>query len=252
MTMTLNTMTLNTRVADRRVADLVQPLGTIVSIWAHPDDEAYLASGLMAAAVESGQRVVCVTATRGENGTSDPTLWPPTRLARTRERELKASLAALGVTDHRWLTYEDGRCASASTDEAVATIAAILTDVGAHTVVTFGADGMTGHPDHVSVGHWATRAARHAGVDRVLHATKSETWAARFAAANESYEVFGPTGPPRTADREVALVLEPSPALADRKMASLRAHATQTTGLISAVGDDFYRSWWSTEYFVEA
>ena len=40
-------------------------LGTIMSVWAHPDDEAYLCGGLMAAAVDAGSRVVCVTATRG-------------------------------------------------------------------------------------------------------------------------------------------------------------------------------------------
>jgi LmbE family N-acetylglucosaminyl deacetylase len=37
--------------------------GTILSIWAHPDDETYLAGGVMAAASANGQRVVCVTAT---------------------------------------------------------------------------------------------------------------------------------------------------------------------------------------------
>src|SRR4249919_2707816 len=51
--------------------------GTILSVWAHPDDETYLAAGLMAAAVQAGQRVVCVTATRGELGSTDPDRWPP-------------------------------------------------------------------------------------------------------------------------------------------------------------------------------
>ena len=46
-------------------------LGTILSIWAHPDDETYLAGGVMAAA-DRGQRVVCVSATAGEHGTDDP------------------------------------------------------------------------------------------------------------------------------------------------------------------------------------
>ena len=47
-------------------------LGTILGIWAHPDDEAYLSGGLMALASAAGSRVVCVTATRGELGTPDP------------------------------------------------------------------------------------------------------------------------------------------------------------------------------------
>ena len=37
--------------------DAVAELGTILSIWAHPDDESYLAAGVMAAA--RGQRPAC-------------------------------------------------------------------------------------------------------------------------------------------------------------------------------------------------
>ena len=32
-------------------------LGTVLSIWAHPDDETYLAGGVMASCVAAGQRV---------------------------------------------------------------------------------------------------------------------------------------------------------------------------------------------------
>ena len=53
--------------------DLVADLGTVLGIWAHPDDEAYLSGGLMSiAARDHGNRVACVTATRGELGTADP------------------------------------------------------------------------------------------------------------------------------------------------------------------------------------
>ena len=38
----------------------------------------------------------------------------------------------------------------------------------------------------------------------------------------------------------------------DRKLAALQAHASQTTGLIDAVGLGTYREWWRTEYFVAA
>ena len=62
----------------------VRGLGTVVGVWAHPDDEAYLSAGLMGAAVDAGNRVVCITATHGELGTPDPALWPPARLAHAR------------------------------------------------------------------------------------------------------------------------------------------------------------------------
>ena len=66
----------------RTITDAAR-LGTVLGIWAHPDDEAFLSAGLMAAARDAGQRVVCVTATLGEHGTSDPGSWPPNRMARS-------------------------------------------------------------------------------------------------------------------------------------------------------------------------
>ena len=72
----------------------------------------------MAAAAACGQRVVCVSATAGELGTSDPATWPPERLARVRRWEAAAAMAILGVTDHRWLGYADGGLAGLRPDGA--------------------------------------------------------------------------------------------------------------------------------------
>ena len=47
---------------------VMDDLGTVMTIWAHPDDETYLVGGLAAALTDAGHRVVCVTATRGEAG----------------------------------------------------------------------------------------------------------------------------------------------------------------------------------------
>src|SRR3712207_1442910 len=124
----------------------VADLGTILSVWAHPDDEAYLCGGLMAAAVDAGSRVVCVTATRGELGVTDPERWPPDRLAEIREAELAACLAILGVTEHRWLGFPDGGCAAVDPTIGAEAVAALLREVRPDTVVTFSADGQTGHP----------------------------------------------------------------------------------------------------------
>jgi LmbE family N-acetylglucosaminyl deacetylase len=234
----------------RRVDD-VRALGTIVGVWAHPDDEAYLSAGLMAAAVDAGNRVVCVTATRGEHGTSDASTWPHTRLARTRTWELEASLAALGVREHHWLTYADGACASAHAPTAIASVRSIIDAANADTVVTFGPDGMTGHPDHIAVGHWATVAATLvASRPRVLHATKTAHWAEHFARLHERVPVFGPEGPPRTDEADLAFAITLSSCSLDQKMVALRAQATQTAAIIELVGEDAYRSWVARECFV--
>ena len=67
---------------------------TLLGVWAHPDDEAYLSAGLMAEYRRRGDRVSVITATLGERGTSDPEAWPPHKLAGLREHELRASLAS--------------------------------------------------------------------------------------------------------------------------------------------------------------
>jgi len=229
--------------------DDVTNLGTIVGVWAHPDDEAYLSAGLMAAAVERGCRVACVTATRGEQGTDDPDTWPPERVARVRERELAASLATLGVGEHRWLDYRDGELATVRDAHGQGMVREMLIAFGADTVVTFGPDGMTGHPDHIAVGRWATGAARELGA-AVLHATTTHEWADRFAPVHERFDVFGPAGPPRTREDDLALAVDLPARLLDRKMAALRAQTSQTASLAAAMGPHVYREWWARECFV--
>lgn len=229
-------------------------LGTVLGVWAHPDDEAYLSAGLMALARDAGHRVVCVTATRGEHGTDDPVRWPPPRLARRRELELRASLAALDVTEHHFLDYVDGTCARADAGPAVARLAAVMADVRPDTVVTFGPDGLTGHDDHRTVSAWATAArAVAAPRARLLQATTTRAFADRWHDLHARLEVFlDPSLPLRTPPGRVALEIVLDRELADRKLVALRAQASQTDGLIAELGEDRYRAWWSTESFVLA
>ena len=62
-------------------------LGTVLAVWAHPDDESFVAGGLLAAASDAGSRIVCLTATRGERGTADPARWHSRQVGQTRTRE---------------------------------------------------------------------------------------------------------------------------------------------------------------------
>ena len=137
-------------------------LGTILSIWAHPDDESYLSAGVMAAAAAAGQRVVCVSATAGELGTSDPDAWPPERLGQVRRWEAAAAMAVLGVDEHRFLDLPDG--ALPAHDEAgTAMVVQLIDEIRPDTILTFGPDGVTFHPDHIAVHRWVTAAWQHRG-----------------------------------------------------------------------------------------
>ena len=235
-------------------SDDVAALGTILGVWAHPDDEAYLSGGLMALARDNGQRVVCVTATRGERGTPDPVAWPPERLAEERTRELARCLSILGVEEHHWLGYRDGGCAGADRDPAVARLAAVLGDVRPDTVLTFGPDGMTGHADHRTVSAWVGAAVARAGLPgaRLLHAAVTEQRGARWGALNERLGVYEPGYPVLVAAGRVAVDLTLPPGVAARKVRALAAQATQTTGLIATLGVDCYTAWVGEETFAKA
>jgi len=226
-------------------------LGTILGIWAHPDDEAYLSGGLMAMARDAGSRVVCVTATCGELGTADPRRWPPERLAAERTRELAHCLAILGVDEHHWLGYRDGACASAPAGEAVARLSDVIARVGPDTVLTFGPDGNTGHPDHRAVSRWATaafaRAARPGA--RLLRSAVTDRWVRQWRAVNEKFGVFAPGYPVTTREDRLAIDVVLEPAVAARKVRALAAQTTQTAGLIAAMGPAGYTAWVSEEAF---
>lgn len=229
-------------------------LGTVLGIWAHPDDEAFLSGGLMAAVRDAGRRVVCVTATLGEHGTADPRRWPPHRLGAVRDHELRASLAALDVTEHNLLGITDGTCAAQLHDAVVRHLARIIDIVAPDTILTFGPDGLTGHEDHQTVSAWATAArAAAAPQTRLLYATTTEEFVDSWEPARDAFNVFLTGGLPlRTPASALAVQLRLRPTLLDRKLVALRTQASQTTGLIAAVGEERVRDWWSTEAFVSA
>jgi LmbE family N-acetylglucosaminyl deacetylase len=224
-------------------------LGTVLGVWAHPDDEAYLSAGLMALARAAGNHVTCVTATLGEHGTDDTTTWPPARLARARRMEVAASMAVLGVGDHRVLGYEDGTLADQPAGQAIAVIAAVIDEIRPDTVVTFGPEGMTGHSDHRTVSAWTTAAWEAYGRGRLLHATTTDAFADEHADLHARIPVFGEGLPLRTPADEVALTVALDGDLLDRKLVALRAQATQVAPLVSMMGEEAFRSWWRTETF---
>jgi LmbE family N-acetylglucosaminyl deacetylase len=251
--MSAPTTTLRTTV---RTTDAVTALGTVLGVWAHPDDEAYLSAGLIAAAAAAGQRVVVVTATRGEHGTDDPDRWPPARLVRARSREIVDCLAALHPTiEHRFLGDASGRChldgalVADPGDDVVAELAAIIAEVDPDTVLTFGPDGITGHRDHRAVSAWTDRALQRVPTTpRLLHAAVTETWVRRFGEFVEPMDDAGDAFVP-CPDAELAVDLELDGEVLDRKVAALRAQATQTAALEAATGSERYRDSLAGEYF---
>ena len=114
----------------------------------------------MARAAEAGAEVMIISATRGERGQiRDPAAATRLTLGAVRERELRAAAAELGVQHVQVLAYPDGTLPHHRSALGAA-IEAITRRFDPDTVITFGADGGYGHPDHVAISETATKAFR--------------------------------------------------------------------------------------------
>ena len=224
---------------------------TLLGVWAHPDDEAYTSAGLMAEFRRRGDRVVVVTATLGERGTSDPRTWPPARLAALRHAELRNSLAALDVDELHLLGYEDGGCARRDGTPA---LAGVIADIEPDVIVTFGPEGMTGHPDHRAISRWTTEAwaATRPGAS-LWYATVTPEFHRKWGPTNDRIGLWADQPePPSTSAEHLARSTRLTDDLLDLKVEALEAHASQTRPLIELLGPETYREWWRIESFRRA
>jgi LmbE family N-acetylglucosaminyl deacetylase len=226
-------------------------LGTILGVWAHPDDETYLSAGLMAAAVDAGSRVVCITATRGEGGSMDEERWPPESMAAVREQELLKGLASIGVTEHHWLDLSDIDMDTPLPEEGAAAVLEIMTDVQPDTVLTFGPDGMTGHHAHMSVSRWTTEAfeAVAPSGSRLHYATMTPAYVEEFREVFEPLGIFRPGTPPVTLPGDLSIDLALDEAALDRKFAAISEHESQIGYIVDAVGAEVFRREMANEWF---
>lgn len=129
---------------------------TLACVFAHPDDDAYGAAGSVALhADEPDFRFVLVHATFGEQGEIRDG-FPATRktLGVVRRAEDEAAWRALGRAPdrHEWLGLPDGGVANVPFDDVVAAVGQVLEEENPAVVVTFGPDGIFGHPDHITIG----------------------------------------------------------------------------------------------------
>jgi len=201
----------------------------LLLVHAHPDDESIGTGATMARYAAEGARVTLVTCTLGELGE----IIPPSlahlaadredRLGEYRIGELAAACAELGVTDHRFLggpgrwrdsgmigteANDDPRCFwRADVDQAADALLEVIREVRPQVLVTYDANGFYGHPDHIQAHRVARRAFEQAGGSGL----------AKF------YATAAPS-PEGQVTTEVDAT-----AYLGRKLAAMRAHATQIT-----------------------
>ncbi|MCA9896212.1 MAG: PIG-L family deacetylase, partial [Anaerolineae bacterium] len=139
----------------------------ILAAFAHPDDECFCSGGTLARYTASGAEAMVISATKGDAGQIHDS-YRTTRqtLGHTREEELKAACAALGVQHVRCLDYPDGGLSKVDMEKLVKDLLAVLHDFQPDVVLTFGHDGGYGHPDHVAISYATEEAVRRFNSER--------------------------------------------------------------------------------------
>jgi len=244
---------------------------TILVVLAHPDDENGM-GGTLARYASEGVRVVLVCATRGEAGTIfNPALATPETIAVVREQELRCSCAELGIEPPRFLDCSDGAVRECS-DAALERVVALVRELRPQALITFGPDGIYGHPDHVAAHQLTTRAWQAAGNAAVFPQHRARgllPWQpARlfyFALPTSLIKLWGQYGDltvelngkrlPITGvpDEQISLKLDVAPFL-ERKRRAWACHQTQMNpnAPLRQLPEELLERWQRWEHFVLA
>jgi N-acetyl-1-D-myo-inositol-2-amino-2-deoxy-alpha-D-glucopyranoside deacetylase len=262
-------------------------------VHAHPDDETINNGATMARYVAEGAAVTLLTCTLGEEG---EVLVPELELLAVdhadqlggyRISELSAAMAALGVTDWRFLggpgRYRDsgmmGTPANdrprafwqADLDEAVAHAVAVVREVRPQVVVTYDEYGGYGHPDHIQA-HRVAMGAVEAAADPGYRPDLGPAWEVAkvywccmprsvLRQGIEAMRALGEASPfdslgevdeiPFAVPDELVAAAVDGRAYAKQKDAAMRAHATQITvdGPFFALSNNLGQEVMGTEYY---
>jgi N-acetyl-1-D-myo-inositol-2-amino-2-deoxy-alpha-D-glucopyranoside deacetylase len=232
---------------------------TLMTVHAHPDDEAISTGGVLARYADEGFRTVLVTCTGGEVGEiADPSLATPENLGQVRERELRAACAILNVGTLHLLGYRDSGMAGTADndhpasfnqspiDEAIGRLVALIRREKPQVLVSYDESRFYDHPDHVKA-HLITVAAFDAAADPTRYPESGPPWqplklyytafprsalssfAERLRAAGIEAPFEAPEDPEHafgTPDELVTTTIDVA-AEVDRKRRALLAHATQ-------------------------
>ena len=143
------------------------------------------------------------------------------------------------MDEHYYLDFDDGRCADVPDDEAVPRLVDVIADVTPDTVLSFGPKGATGHSDHISTCRWTTEAVRRSGPQpRLLYATTTKRWNKQFFTGFDPATIFMIDGfePELLDEADLAVWFSCDQSHLPRKVAAMRAQASQIEPLVQAMG----------------
>lgn len=135
----------------------------ILGVFAHPDDEVFVAGGTLAKYAAEGAEIMVVSATKGQAGQiRDAAIATRRTLGAVREQELHLSCQRLGVRHSICWGYGDGTLDQLDQNVLVRDVVRIIREFRPDIVLAFGPDGGYGHPDHIAMSLATTEAVRRA------------------------------------------------------------------------------------------
>jgi LmbE family N-acetylglucosaminyl deacetylase len=204
----------------------------ILVVVAHPDDVDFGAGGTVAAWVESGIEVSYCIVTDGDAGGHDPSVARE-EIPAIRRAEQTAAAKELGVSDLTWLGYPDGQVMVSLALRR--DIARVIRQVRPQRVVSpsperYYARVFASHPDHLAVGE-ATLCAVYPDSRNPFAFPELAAGGFEAHVVDQVWVVGGPS-PDTYVDVTDTF---------DKKVAALRAHASQTGRMEDLAG--FLRMW---------
>jgi len=207
---------------------------SLMAIFAHPDDESYRTGGTLALLAQKGARVWVLCATRGEQGI--PKLHPEDA-GEFRQAELECACRALGIEPPRFLDYRDGTLPQVNEERAIEELVRSIRELRPQVLLTWPLDGVSGHPDHVTVSRWTEKAFQQAINPRAYPEHQDEGLLPH--AAEALYHIV----------IRVTLTVDVS-TVWDTKIAAIRCHRSQIVNSpILAAPEEQQRLFLGTEYF---
>jgi LmbE family N-acetylglucosaminyl deacetylase len=208
-------------------------ISRVLAVMAHPDDIDFSAAGTIAGWTDNGIEVTYLMVTDGDAGGFDPAV-PRSEIAGIRQAEQRAAAKCVGVEDVRFLGYRDG--VVEATLGLRRDIARVIRQVRPDRMIIPNPERnydriSPSHPDHRAVGSAALDAVY---PDARNPYTFTDLVEVEGLAAWTVREVWISGGPTPNRYNDVTPHFE-------RKVAALRAHASQT-GHMDGL-EDMLRGW---------
>lgn len=203
----------------------------LLVVLAHPDDESLACGATLARAAAAGIVVTIASLSRGDAGPAEPGLDGP-RLGARRARELEAAGRVLGAAAVVSLDHADGMLPWIDGETLVADITMLIRGAAADAVITFGADGLYWHPDHIAVHERTTEAVARLGAaaPALYYVTMPPGQMRSVMEADPAHRAVVPGLPDADAFGAAATpptLVVPCGAFAVTKLAALRCHRSQ-------------------------